>query len=486
MNSDSWWRHAVVYEIDPKSFADGLKGTTQRLDYVQTIGIDAVLLDGIPSGTIDPALGTMDDLDDLVHQASTRNLRVLMNLDAKAADLPSIARLWLSHGVAGFYVPGATAAQLTDLRKVLNSFVGQRILVGDVDVNDPQQGRGGDVQLVADPRAGTAPQFSVATIRQGMEASQQVLQGGRVMPLLLSDGPSYSRSVSRYGEGSYGVELAKPLAAVLFASRAGTLLYFGQELGLGSQQTIHWDAPPKPKPGAAPAPAPPEDGPNAAVEDADPGSLLNWYRQLSALHHGNRTISSGEQIVLNHDDQNVLAWVRKPQSVSPQNPAVVVVCNLSAQPVTVSLKADMQKLRLRGELPSSSAAVGSRHGRDASGRHDAGAIHGLYRRASVLGLRSSKNRFRLGQSNSIAFVDAAEDRIPTAPESIFAGGDSHLGEPCAVSDEGCDCFGEFWIGPHEAGDAVADDVFGAAIGSDNCGNSTGEGFEDDVAESVGV
>lgn len=142
--------------------------------------------------------------------------------------------------------------------------------------------------------------------------------------------------------------MAKPLAAILLASRSGALLYFGQELGLGSQQSIHWMAPPKPKPGAAPAP--PEDGPNAALEESDPASLLNWYRQLSALHHGNRTIGSGEQVILNHDDQNVLAWVRKPQSVSPQSPAVVVVCNLSAQPVTVSLKADMQKLRLRGSF----------------------------------------------------------------------------------------------------------------------------------------
>jgi hypothetical protein len=348
MSGDAWWRHAVIYEIDPKSFADGLKGTTGRLDYVKTIGVDAVLLDGIASGTIDPAMGTMDELDDLVRQASSRDIRVLIRLDAKAADLSSIARFWLTHGIAGFYVPGASAEQLGDLRKLLNSFVGQRILAGDVDGNDSAQSRGSEAQMVTDPRAGTAAQLSAATIRQGMEATQQLSQGGRVVPLLLSDGPTYSRSASRYGDGSHDMEIAKPLAAVLLASQAGTLLYFGQELGLGPEQTIHWEAPAKPKPGAPPAP--PENGPNAALEDADRGSLLNWYRQLSALHHGNRTINSGEQIVLNHDDQNVLAWVRKPQTVSQQTPAIVVVCNLSGQPVTVSLKADMQKLGLRGSF----------------------------------------------------------------------------------------------------------------------------------------
>jgi hypothetical protein len=71
---------------------------------------------------------------------------------------------------------------------------------------------------------------------------------------------------------------------------------------------------------------------------------------LSALHHGNATISSGANITLNHDDQNILAWVRKPRAVSTISPAIVVICNLSAQPVQLSLKADMQHLRLKGSF----------------------------------------------------------------------------------------------------------------------------------------
>jgi hypothetical protein len=61
-------------------------------------------------------------------------------------------------------------------------------------------------------------------------------------------------------------------------------------------------------------------------------------------------MSSGAITVLNHDDQNVLAWVRRPAAASLANPAIVVVENLSDQPVTVSLKADMQKLHLRGSF----------------------------------------------------------------------------------------------------------------------------------------
>jgi hypothetical protein len=71
---------------------------------------------------------------------------------------------------------------------------------------------------------------------------------------------------------------------------------------------------------------------------------------LSALHHGNATINSGANITLNHDDQNVLAWVRKPSVVSALSPAIIVVCNLSAQPVQLSLKADIQRLHLKGSF----------------------------------------------------------------------------------------------------------------------------------------
>ena len=87
-----------------------------------------------------------------------------------------------------------------------------------------------------------------------------------------------------------------------------------------------------------------------AAQEADPSSLLNWYRSLSTLHRSNTTLASAATIALNHDDQNILAWVRKPDAASLRNPAIVVICNLSAQPVHLSLKDDMQKLRLKGNF----------------------------------------------------------------------------------------------------------------------------------------
>lgn len=61
-------------------------------------------------------------------------------------------------------------------------------------------------------------------------------------------------------------------------------------------------------------------------------------------------LRDGETIPLDHDAQNVLVWVRKPRAITPLNPAIVVLCNFSSAPVTLSLKADMARLHLRGSF----------------------------------------------------------------------------------------------------------------------------------------
>jgi alpha-glucosidase len=95
-----WWQDAAVYQIYPRSFQDSdgdgvgdLRGITQRLDHLAYLGVDALWLSPIyPSPladfgydvsdytAVDPALGTLDDLDDLVREAHARGLRVLLDL----------------------------------------------------------------------------------------------------------------------------------------------------------------------------------------------------------------------------------------------------------------------------------------------------------------------------------------------------------------------------------------------------------------------
>ena len=336
----AWWKHAVMYRADPRGFG-GLHGVAEHLDYIRSLGADALLLSslgGDAQHAIDPSLGTMDDVDEVVRRASQSNVRVLVELDATAPDMAARARLWLVRGVAGFYVAKTNTSQLTEIRSLANSFAGQRIVIGDLDAGGAQN----LPQLTVDPKAGTQEKFVASAIRPALEATQQIADEGHSIPLLLSDAPTLKRSASRYGDGTHDVEIAKSVAAMLMTTRAGAMLFYGQELGLpDGAKDISFATPKK---GELPTPT------SVAAEDTNQNSLLNWYRQLSALVHSNRTMGSGSITVLNHDDQNVLAWVRKPPVASLATPAVVIVENLSDQPITLSLKGDMQKLRLRGSF----------------------------------------------------------------------------------------------------------------------------------------
>jgi Alpha amylase, catalytic domain len=392
MNADPWWKHAVVYHVNPANFSPSegslLHGLTERLDYLHSLGVDALLLTPIQPGStqaqaIDPSLGTLDDLDDLIHQASRHNIRVLLDLAPSTEDLSTVARFWLNRGVAGLHLIGATTStptvlQLAELRRASASYLGQRVIIGDFDRSTlaptPQRVTStrsllDAPQLLLDPRVGTVPQLSASAIRPAIDDAQSLIQAGRSMPLLFTDGPTYTRSMSRYADGQHDLAIAKIVATVLFTTGTASQIYYGQELGLAAPSTaqspasprpvasaslspllIHWDTPAPSAHGQPILASPPNATANVALEDADPASLLNWYRSLSELHHGNPTVSSSATITLNHDDQNVLAWVRKPQFVSATSPVLIVICNLSAQSVKLSIKPDIERLRLRGSF----------------------------------------------------------------------------------------------------------------------------------------
>jgi alpha-glucosidase len=96
----SWWREGVLYQVYPRSFADGngdgmgdLGGLVERLEYLEWLGVDGIWLNPIhPSPNVDwgydvsdylgvhPDLGTLADVDQLVAEAAGRGIRVLLDL----------------------------------------------------------------------------------------------------------------------------------------------------------------------------------------------------------------------------------------------------------------------------------------------------------------------------------------------------------------------------------------------------------------------
>ena len=94
-----WWRGAAIYQIYPRSFADSngdgigdLPGITAHLDYVATLGVDAIWLspfftspmkdfgyDVADYCDVDPIFGTLDDFDALVARAHALGLKVIID-----------------------------------------------------------------------------------------------------------------------------------------------------------------------------------------------------------------------------------------------------------------------------------------------------------------------------------------------------------------------------------------------------------------------
>jgi len=96
----TWWRDGVLYQIYPRSFMDAngdgigdLRGITARLDHLQRLGVDGIWLDPVMVSPnedwgydvadyvdVDPALGTLADVDALIAEAGARGIRVIMDL----------------------------------------------------------------------------------------------------------------------------------------------------------------------------------------------------------------------------------------------------------------------------------------------------------------------------------------------------------------------------------------------------------------------
>jgi Glycosidases len=96
----TWWRHAVIYQVYVRSFADGngdgtgdLAGVRQRLPYLKALGVDAIwfnpwypspLADGgydvADYREIHPQFGTLDEAEALIRDALALGIRTIIDI----------------------------------------------------------------------------------------------------------------------------------------------------------------------------------------------------------------------------------------------------------------------------------------------------------------------------------------------------------------------------------------------------------------------
>ncbi|HEX8865954.1 MAG TPA: alpha-amylase family glycosyl hydrolase, partial [Lentzea sp.] len=116
--SQDWWRHAVIYQVYVRSFADSdgdgvgdLPGIRSRLPYLRDLGVDAVWItpfyaspmadggyDVADYRAVDPLFGGLDDVRALVADAHELGIRVIVDI---VPNHSSDQHAWFQEALAG-------------------------------------------------------------------------------------------------------------------------------------------------------------------------------------------------------------------------------------------------------------------------------------------------------------------------------------------------------------------------------------------------
>jgi glycosidase len=181
-----WWRGALVYELDVRSFADSdgdgigdLDGLRARLGYLELLGVDIVWLEPTPIAdrrTVDPLFGDLVAFDALVEATSELRLRLVADL---------------------------------------------------VRENSPPMHRPDRLRLALDRTLQTTP-FDATAVQEAVLHSLAT----RAETAWSLGHHDVSRAVTRYGGGTTGLARARSMALVMLALPGTAHVYQGEELGL--------------------------------------------------------------------------------------------------------------------------------------------------------------------------------------------------------------------------------------------------------------
>jgi alpha-glucosidase len=234
----------------------------------------------------------------------------LIGKDESLADQPpELAHLDL----VGVHDNPYTHVLLRDIRRVLDSYEGERIMVGEVNLRSaeliaPYYGHDDELPLVFNFALLSQP-WDAAAWAAVVEEAEQALAPRDAWPVWVLSNHDQVRHRSRYGGSERRARVA---ATILLTLRGTPFLYAGEELGLedavlrdedrvdpggrdGCRAPIPWE-PFEPygwctRPWL---PFPPEAGPRSAAAQADdPNSILCLYQRLLAARRASPALHAG-------------------------------------------------------------------------------------------------------------------------------------------------------------------------------------------------
>jgi alpha-glucosidase len=232
--------------------------------------------------------------------------------------------------LVGVHDHPSTHGLLRGIRRVLDSYPGERVMVGEVNLGSaelvaPYYGHGDELPLVFNFALLYAP-WDAARWAAVVAESEAALAERDAWPVWVLSNHDQVRHRTRHG----GSEARARVAAVVLLTLRGTpFLYAGEELGLedavipadrrvdpgrrdGCRAPLPWT--PKPPHGWGPRPwlpFPPEAGERcAAAQSADAGSILSLYRRLLRLRRASPALHAGSWQLLDAAG-DVLVYARQ-------------------------------------------------------------------------------------------------------------------------------------------------------------------------------
>jgi alpha-glucosidase len=308
-----------------------------------------------------------------------------------------VVRFWLNRGASGFRLDatpylfedpalpedphppqsGAPAALkpynsgrpenhevLREMRKVLDGYPGDPVLLGESSTATIQDlaavyGKNHDeIQLPMDFLFGNLTTLDAALFKKQVDAAQLQLGGGT--PVFFFSSHDHPRQWSTFGDGIHNDQIAKLTAALTLTQRGCVLLYYGEEIGMGTMPAgqlksvptgpkrpraddrdgertpMQWDSGLSAGFSKGSPWLPVETGYqeyNVENEKKKSDSIYPWYAQLLRLRHENAALRDGAYVPLESGNRDVFAFGRKAGSKE----IVLIVLNTSPKQQTIRI-----------------------------------------------------------------------------------------------------------------------------------------------------